>query len=215
MATCPVRSTHRPVAPFTPVAPTRWNAARWKRLRWSRSAASIRSPASSTRAPAASCSEWFGSSGLRARFNLDHDLAGRDLFAFRNVDGGNNACDRGRVHMFPFHRFQRHRGLARGHTLARLHQHGDHAPVHRGAHLAVAIRRWRGGRSGQREIANRQGDAALQDVKPVALPEEPGGRGQTVAADADGVRTEFVDFEPVLAPLERYDITAAALAREL
>ena len=117
--------------------------------------------------------------------------------------------------MFHFHGLQRHDRLAGRDTLAHFHQESNNAAVHRRAHLAVAGCRRCCRRRRQRKIADRKRDAVVQHVKPVAIPEEAFGLGNAVAAEADDVATEFVDFKPVLDTLDVCEIGAVALAHDL
>ena len=136
------------------------------------------------------------------RLDLHDDLPRRHLLAFGDVDRRNRAGDSRRVHVLHLHRFQRHHGLAGRDLLARLDQHRDDAAVHRRAHLAVAAGCRGGFRRGQRQIADGNRDAAMQEIQPVAVAQEFCRFHHAVAAEADGIAAEFVDLETVLAAID-------------
>ena len=105
------------------------------------------------------------------------------------------------MHMLHLHRFQRHHGLAGGDLLAGLDQHGHHAAVHCRAHLAVAARRGSGYRRGERQVADGHRDAAMQDIEPVAIAQEPCRFHHAIGAEANRIATELVDLEAMLAAI--------------
>src|SRR6185295_20144978 len=88
------------------------------------------------------------------RLDLDHNLPGRHLLAFRHVDGGHGARNAGRMHMLHLHRLQRHHCLAGRDPVAGFDQHGYHAAVHRRAHLAVPTIARRGRRRRECQVSD-------------------------------------------------------------
>ena len=150
----------------------------------------------------------------RLGLDLHHNLPGRDLLALHHIDRRNHPRDRGRMHMFHLHGFQRHHRLAGHDALAQFDQNRHDTAIHRGANLAVAAgcRGGCGRRHGQ--IADRERDAAVQDEEPVTIAEESCGYRKAVAAEADAIAAEFIDFEAVFATIETCDVAAIALARD-
>src|SRR5205823_14514076 len=70
-------------------------------------------------------------------------------------------------------------------------------------------------RRGERQIAHRRGDALVQDIEPVVVPQEFCTLHEAVAAKAEGVAAKFVDLETALVAVAGGRIGAVALAHDL
>ena len=97
--------------------------------------------------------------------------------------------------MLHLHGLQRHDRLAGRDLVARFDQHRHDAAIHRRADLAVAAGCRSRYRRGEGQVANRNRDAAMQEMEPVAVPKEFDGFHQAVGAETDRVAAEFVDLE--------------------
>lgn len=108
------------------------------------------------------------------------------------------------------HRLQRHHRLAGGDAVTRLDQNCDDAAVHGSAAFAVTIA-CGGRRCGEGEIGDRERDAAVLEIEPIAVAQE---FALSVMAEADGVGIELRDLEPVQARFGGDGVAAVALTRD-